>query len=394
MFNRRHFLKNSALISLTPAIPSFLSKTVLGASQADNGRILVVIQLDGGNDGINTVVPFKDEGYAKHRKDLRLPEKDLIKLTDDMAFHPRLRSASELFQDGRLSVVQGVGYPNPNRSHFESMAIWHAASVEKEDRARGNGWLGEAISLEKLTKGPHAIHVGNEELPVALRGRRCTATTISSSTDLKLTLSDLAVPTPMKLESKSLTDFVTKSVSSAYTSAKELADSTKEDTQAKYPDSKLAKRLKLVGQMIKSDAAARVYYTSQAGYDTHAVQLPTQGNLLGALSSSLKAFMNDMKQSGLEDRILVMAFSEFGRRVKENASIGTDHGTAGPVFLAGISLANRVYGESPSLLDLDNGDLNYSTDFRDIYSAILTDWLKIKRPTTLSGFGTEGLLKT
>ena len=131
MFNRRRFLRNSALISLTPAIPSFLAKTVLGARRADNGRILVVIQLDGGNDGINAVVPFKDEGYAMHRKDLRLPEKDLIKLTDDMAFHPRLRSASELFQDGRLSVVQGVGYPNPNRSHFESMAIWHAASVEK-----------------------------------------------------------------------------------------------------------------------------------------------------------------------------------------------------------------------------------------------------------------------
>ncbi len=197
----------------------------------------------------------------------------------------------------------------------------------------------------------------------------------------------------MNSESKSLTDFVTKSVNSAYTSAKELADSTKEDTKAKYPDSKLAKRLKLVGQMIKSDAAARVYYTSQAGYDTHAVQLPTQGNLLGELSSSLKAFMNDMKQSGLEDRILVMAFSEFGRRVKENASIGTDHGTAGPVFLAGNSLANRIYGESPSLLDLDQGDLKYSTDFRDIYSAILTDWLNINRPTTLGGFGTEGIFK-
>ena len=391
MQNRRDFIKASALVSLSPALPTFLSKAALAATERkeDNGRILVVIQLDGGNDGINTVVPFNDEGYAEHRKELRLAAKDLIKLTDDYAFHPRLRSASELFEDGRLSVVHGVGYPNPNRSHFESMAIWHAGSTEKELRHIGNGWIGDAISMGQLTSGPHAIHVGHEALPVALQGRRCTATTISNSADLQLRL-DLADPlAPMKgsaTSNASLSDFLTKSVSDAYVSAKELASATPSEATARYPNSRLAMRLKLVGQMIKSGAAARVYYTLQSGYDTHAAQLASHANLLGELSSSLRAFMDDLKESRLDDRVVVMAFSEFGRRVKENASFGTDHGTAGPVFLAGTKLTQRSYGQLPQLTDLDGGDLRYTIDFRNVYSAMLSDWLGFGSPTSMKGF--------
>ena len=392
MRNRRRFLKDSALISLAPALPSFLAKAALGTTRKENDRVLVVIQLDGGNDGINTVVSWKDEGYAKHRSQLRLPERELIKLTDTIAFHPRLRSASELFQDGRLSVVQGVGYPNPNRSHFRSMAIWHTAQLDEKEHA-GDGWLGDAVSMQQLSKGPHAIYVGNEDLPVALRGRRCTATTIANPDDLRLRRADVANMKSFSNTKTNLADFVSRSVAEAYSSAKELADTTKKDSAARYPGSRLANRLKLIGQMIKSDAAARIYYTSQAGYDTHAVQLSTHGSLLGELSSSLKAFMNDMRDSGLEDRILVIAFSEFGRRVKENASLGTDHGTAGPVFLAGNRLENRLYGQTPSLLDLKGGDLKHSTDFRDVYSAVLTNWLNIERPATLNEFHMDGLFK-
>ena len=391
---RRKFLKQSALISLAPTLPTFLARTTSAATekQTQNDRILVVIQLDGGNDGINTVVPFKDEGYAKHRKDLRLPEKNLIKLTDEFAFHPRLRSASQLFEDGRLSVVHGVGYPNPNRSHFESMAIWHAASTDEEHRNSGNGWLGDAISQGKLTAGPHAIHVGHEALPVALRGRRCTATTVSNAADLHLRL-NVTDQSQSKGQGGTLTDFLTRSVSEAYTSAKELEDATKADNlSSAIPNSRLGTRLKLVSQMIKSNAAARVYYTQQDGYDTHAGQLPTHANLLGELSSSLKAFMDDLKASGLEDRVMVMAFSEFGRRVKENASIGTDHGTAGPVFLAGTKLAKRSYGELPSLMDLDGGDLKFNVDFRGLYASLLNDWLGMATPPALSAFAKADLL--
>lgn len=391
---RRQFLKNSALISLTPAIPTFVARSAF-AAEKDNadGRILVVVQLDGGNDGINTVVPFKDEGYAKYRKQLRLREDTLIKLSDDLAFHPRLRSASDLFSEQRLSVVNGVGYPNPSRSHFESMAIWHAASTEKEERELGNGWLGDAISLRTLGQTPDAIHIGTGDLPVALRGRRCTATSISNAADLQLTLSELADGADAQDAAPSaLADFVSKSVSRAFASSRELADATKEDAGARYPGSRLGKRLKLVAQMIKSGAQATVYYTSQPGYDTHAGQASTHGNLLGELSSSLKAFMNDIRDAGLEDRILVMAFSEFGRRVKENGSLGTDHGTAGPVLLAGTRLKPGFIGTKPSLLDLDDGDLKHTIDFRDVYAAILRDWLGMRLPASLQSFGDFDLI--
>lgn len=410
MLNRRRFLKSSAFISLTPAFPTFLARTILAESAAttsnDNGRILVVVQLDGGNDGINTVVPFDDEGYAKHRREIRLPEQDLIKLDGGLALHPNMRRASELFTEDRLSIVHGVGYPNPNRSHFQSMNIWHSGSVDLEQRALGNGWIGDAISLQKHSNGPHAIHVGDEQLPLALHGRRCAASTISNRADLRLTLAELSKNTSAPISSAtsilksdagssatdattdatsnhSLADFVSKSVNSAYATTKELAETTKEDTGPRYPGNKLGTRFQLVSQMIKSNAAARVYYTSQGGYDTHAVQLRSHGQLLGELSSALKAFMDDMHESGLEDRVLVMAFSEFGRRVKENDSLGTDHGTAGPVILAGTKLATRVYGTMPSLLDLNDGDLKYTTDFRCLYSAILTDWLQIETPQSL-----------
>jgi uncharacterized protein (DUF1501 family) len=389
MRDRRHFLRTSAVVSLSPTLPTFLSNAALTAthSRSDNGRILVVIQLDGGNDGINTVVPFKDEGYAQHRKELRLPENDLIKVTNDFAFHPRLRSASELFEEGRLSIVHGVGYPNPNRSHFESMAIWHTGSMDEELRRNGTGWIGEAISMRQTTSRPHAIHVGDEALPVALRGRRCTATTISNPTDLRLDLAgSVAHPKPSDDSDETLAEFLTKNVSEAYASADELTMATRSDANLRYPTSKLAHRLKLVSQMIKSGAVARVYYTSQSGYDTHAAQLPTHAALLGELSSSLKAFMDDLMESGLEDRVLVMAFSEFGRRVAENASIGTDHGTAGPVVLAGANLAHRSYGLLPKLTDLDSGDLKHTIDFRQVYSAVLSDWLDVAAPTSLQGF--------
>jgi len=419
MLNRRRFLKSSAFISLTSAFPTFLARTTIAesvvADSQDIGRILVVIQLDGGNDGINTVVPFNDEGYAKHRRELRLPEQDLIKLDGGLALHPNMRRASELFAEDRLSIVHGVGYPNPNRSHFESMNIWHAGSIDLEQRALGNGWIGDAISLRRHSNGPHAIHVGDEQLPLALRGRRCTASTISNRADLRLTLAELSNNTSSPISNvtstansnsgssttdttsdasskHSLADFVANSVNSAYATTKELAETTKEDSGPRYPGSKLGMRLQLVSQMIKSNAAARVYYTSQGGYDTHAVQLRSHGQLLGELSTSLKTFMDDMRESGLEDRVLVMAFSEFGRRVKENDSLGTDHGTAGPVLLAGTKLASRIYGRMPSLLDLDNGDLKYTTDFRNLYSAVLTDWLQMETPQSLQRHEWSGQL--
>jgi len=396
MLNRRKFLKASSLISLAPTMPTFLSRLARAAeSAANNGRILVVIQLDGGNDGINTVVPFRDEGYTKHRRALRLPESELLKVSDEFALQPRLRSISQLFEEGRLSIAHGVGYPNPNRSHFESMKIWHVGGDQPELLSTGNGWLGDAFGSAPVTTGkPQAIHVGEDSLPLALVGRRCMATTVSDPADLQLRASiSKSNQSIVRTGGGSLTDFVSKSVSEAYASSEQLSQATAEDASARYPDNRLGQKLKLVSQLIKADAGARVYYTSQPGYDTHAGQLPGHGDLLGELSSSLKAFMDDMKTSSLEDQILVMCFSEFGRRVEENYSLGTDHGTAGPVLLAGTHLAERGFGQLPSLTDLDDGDLKFHLDFRQLYSAILTGWLELELPQSLRGFQMDRLLR-
>ncbi|MEM6471203.1 MAG: DUF1501 domain-containing protein [Planctomycetota bacterium] len=391
MKNRRQLLKRSAVLSLTPTLPSFLARSAFASQGQRDGRILVIIQLTGGNDGINTVVPFKDEGYAKHRRELGLPEHRLIKLGGDLAFHPRLRAAGELFSEDRLSVVHAVGYPNPNRSHFESMDIWHTARLSADERKIGRGWLGEAVSSNDLVGLSQAVHVGDDPLPVALRGRRCSATSLASLEDLKLNTPEaIGDPIPERRQT-GLQDFVRQSVRSAYATAEEIMQNTRADASVRYPTSKLAERLRLVSQMIKSGSESRIYYTSQRGYDTHASQSLVHANLLGTLSSSLKAFMDDMRESGLEDRVLVMAFSEFGRRVAENASGGTDHGTAGPVLLAGKNLADRQYGQMPSLMNLESGDLRYACDFRDLYAGILQGWLDWELPLCLHGFEMDRL---
>ena len=397
MKNRRQFLRRSAFLSLTPLVPNFLLRSTVGAENRDSDRILVVIQLSGGNDGINTIVPMQDEGYAKYRQDLRIAKPTLLEIDGDSGFHPQLRGLADLFEDGRLSIAHAVGYPNPNRSHFESMDIWQTAEMNAQRRKNDIGWLGAAASVSESPRGPHAFHVGDSDLPIALRGRRCVTTSLSSFDDLSLAMSDQLVTgdvggnNPSSDGTQSLTDFIHRSVSTAYASAQELSENTNVETKSRYPSSGLAQRLKIIAQVIKSRSAGRIYYTSQAGYDTHASQVPIHSNLLGTLSSSLKAFMDDLQDAGLQDRVLVMAFSEFGRRVRENASAGTDHGTAGPVLLAGSTLAKRQYGKIPSLTDLESGDLKYDRDFRDLYATILQDWLQWRLPENLNGFGMDEL---
>src|SRR6185312_2958291 len=188
MISRRQFLQHSSLIALSPLVPAFLSTTATAAGANKDARILVVIQMEGGNDGINTVVPFGDDGYARHRKELRIPTSELIKLNDHVGLHPAMRRAADLLEQGRLAIVQGVGYPNPNRSHFESMQIWQTARTDLSQADRG--WIGRAFDQLPWprTSGPDAIYVGDEALPRALWGRRTDAATLTSMDDLKLTL--------------------------------------------------------------------------------------------------------------------------------------------------------------------------------------------------------------
>jgi uncharacterized protein (DUF1501 family) len=396
MFSRRDFLRTSTLVALAPTVPAFLVHTARAAAAASAGRILVVIQLDGGNDGINTVVPFADEGYAKHRKALRLPTDQLHKITKEVGLHPAMGDAAKLLEGGRLAIVQGVGYPNPNRSHFQSMAIWHTANVNlpREDGADAQtraafGWIGQALDegRKPADGAPGAVFVGEGSLPAALRSRRSVASAITRPEDSILALKGVTGTAAGEAGgADDLAAFVRRRTLDAYATSERMAQVLRpEDRGASYPATGLAGRLRVIARLIKGGGGTRAYSTAQGGYDTHSVQLVPHAVLLGELCGALKAFLDDLAAARLEERVLVLCFSEFGRRVAENGSQGTDHGTAGPVLLAGPRVKAGLLGEAPKLLDLQDADLKTGIDFRRVYATVLEDWLGLPSKPALGG---------
>jgi len=385
MFSRRDFLKHSSLLALAPTVPGFLAKTARAAVSQRDGRVLVVVELNGGNDGINTVVPFADEGYAKHRKTLRLAKDRLVKVNDHVGLHPSLQDFGKLLEAGQLVIAQGVSYPNPSRSHFQSMATWHTARLDPEEH-KGPGWLGRG--LDAAGKGGFSLLVGSDPPPAAIRGRRSIASAIERIEDF--TLDAGADPRKALVKMKPADDraaFVQRSMLDAYATADRLQQAAGVTDDTRYPQSGLALRLRLIARLLKGGLATRVFYTLQPGYDTHYAQLFTHSNLLLELSGALKAFLDDLAAAKLADRVVVLLFSEFGRTVSENGSAGTDHGTSGPVFLAGPIVKGGLVGTTPSLLDLDlkHGDLKTGIDFRQIYATVLDDWLGLPAKVALGG---------
>jgi uncharacterized protein (DUF1501 family) len=384
MLTRRDLLKRSALISLAPAVPGFLSRTAMAARADHDGRVLVVVQLDGGNDGINTVVPYGDLEYGRLRKELSLPSDRLCRLTDHVGLHPSMRRAADMVDDGRLAIIQGVGYPNPDRSHFRSMAIWQTAQVDKQG-PEVNGWLGRALDGAGVTGGPAAVFVGDRDVPRALRGRRTVTASFADPADLTLAIPMASAGAPGPSVDDDLAAFVNRTVTAAYATALELsaAATRKDESAVRFPDSELGQHLELVARSIKAGATARVYYAIQSGYDTHAVQLPTHAQLLGDFSRAIRAFLDDLAAANEADRVVLLAFSEFGRRPAENGSLGTDHGTAGPMFLAGPKVRAGLVGQSPRLGELVDGDLKWSIDFRRVFATLLDQWFGLPAETVL-----------
>jgi uncharacterized protein (DUF1501 family) len=394
--SRRDFLHRASLLALAPTVPGFLAQTARAAKPTRDDRVLVVIQLDGGNDGINTVVPYADEGYAKYRKALRLPKDRLLKIDDHVGLHPAMGEAAKLLESGRLAIVQGVGYPNPSRSHFKSMAIWHSADVnlsrgeipDAESKA-AYGWLGRAFdgAPRRGAGGPTSLFIGLQPPPAALRGRRSVASALAGLEDFTVDLGGrpmqtVADPGP----GDDLAAFVRRSTLDAYAAADRLREVLRaESGGATYPSTGLASRLRLIARLLKTDYRARVFYTLHGGYDTHNAQLGTHFRLLAEFAGALRAFLDDLAAARLADRVLVLCFSEFGRRVQENGSQGTDHGTAGPVFLAASKVKARLVGEAPKLLDLEDGDLKMGVDFRRVYASVLEDWLGLSSSAVLGG---------
>lgn len=369
MLTRRSFLKSSSVVALSATVPLFLPRSAVGATPDKDARVLVVVELDGGNDALNTVVPHADAEYAKLRPKLKLDPTRLLKLTDSVGLHPALKPLDELLAAGRLAVLPGVGYPNPNRSHFESMAAWHTARFDA-DGQKGYGWLGRALDP---TAGS-LFSVGTD-VPAALRGRRSSAVAFKRIEEVLLSdpVATKAGTGPEPADD--LLAFVRRQAVDAHAAADTLAKLSGDKAGPSYPPTELAERLKLVAKLLKAGVGARVFYTQQGGYDTHSQQQFSHSNLLNEFAGAAAAFFADLKGSKLDDRVTLLSFSEFGRTIRENGSAGTDHGTAGACFVAGPTVKGGLVGTMPSLTELEKGEPTMTADFRGVYNAVLADWM-------------------
>jgi uncharacterized protein (DUF1501 family) len=388
MTNRRQFLTtalgSSAVIALHAAAPRFLIEAA--ASQADRkgDTILVVIQLTGGNDGLNTVIPYGDDLYYRNRFTLAVDRTKVLKVDDYHGLHPSLGGFAKLLEKQRLGIVQGVGYAHPNRSHFESMDIWHTG--RREPQGRSLGWLGRALD-EAAARRPldlPALHLGAQQQPLALAALNVQTPSIRSIDQFKLDVGgDMRLRTTIEQaaakprgDDNSLLAFAQASTASALASSQRMHSALGSyKAAANYPDTKLAKSLTTVAQLIDADLPTRIYYLTLDGFDTHSEQGAAHASLLAELGGATAAFIDDLAAHGHGERVLLMSFSEFGRRVRENASRGTDHGAAAPMFLAGGKVKSGMLGKHPSLADLEDGDLRFHTDFRQVYAAVLKNHL-------------------
>lgn len=404
--SRRGFLSHGAagltFVSLGGSMPGLFARAAEASKAADaNDHVLVVVELAGGNDGLNTVVPFEDALYYKNRRRLGLPSKDILKLSDLVGLHPRMGPMAELFKQGELAIVQGVGYPKPDRSHFRSMEIWHTASVEAVPPTAG--WLGrclDATEPEGLDNPPRGLSLAGS-LPQAFQAEKVVVPVVDQLDAFNQKSDDDPIGAKLRRrlstgpEAPGALGFLRRQSSVVYRTADRLKQATeKYKSEVEYPGGELGQQLKRAAQIIAGRMGVRVLFASQDGYDTHADQLEAHGTLLGELAESLAAFGKDLAGQGLAEKVVVMVFSEFGRRVDENASGGTDHGAASNLFLVGSRVKGGLSGRYPSLAELGEGDLVYNTDFRSVYATLLDRWLGCPAEKALGqGFPTLDLIR-
>lgn len=379
---RRNFLKKSALLSASVLIPDFLKAFGnLANSEAYQGKKLVIIQLAGGNDGLNCIVPYRNDIYFKMRTGIALNEKQRIQLTDEVAMNINLTELADLYNQGNVSVINNVGYPNPNRSHFRSSDIWHSAS--DENQYLNTGWVGRYLDslCTDACVSPHTAIELDDTLSLALRGDKMKGLAFHDPKVLYLTSKNERIRKVANMhydhDEESVADFLHKTLRDTTQSADYIYEKSKVYKSATtYPQSEFARRMKSIAELICSGAETQVYYISLSGFDTHAAQIGMHTRGLKTYSQTIKAFCEDLKLNNQFDDTLIFTFSEFGRRVKQNASKGTDHGTANNVYIIGGKLNKPgIYNEMPDLADLDEGDLKFKIDFRQVYASLLDKWL-------------------
>lgn len=378
---RRDFLKQSSLASSLFFVPNFVKAFEKVAKESLGYRKLVIIQLSGGNDGLNTIIPYTNDIYYKKRPGLSVPKNELIKVTDELGFHQSLAPLKNLYDQGYLSIINNVGYPNPNRSHFRSTDIWQTAS--DANQYLDTGWLGRYI--EQFGKMPYTGIELDDSLSLIMKGENMNGIatknprTLFANTQTPYFKKVLNHQSDAHLSEHNL-GYLYKTMIEAKSSAKYIYETSKTyKSSLEYPKNPFGKQLKTTSEFINSNLDSSVYYVSMGGFDTHANQENRQKKLLKTYSESMEVFINDLKQNDTFKDTLVITFSEFGRRLQQNAAGGTDHGAANNVFIIGENLKTKgFYNDAPNLLNLDsNGDLIHSVDFRSIYATVLDTWLQV-----------------
>ena len=380
-------MRDAALFSAMGVAPQFLTRTVEGATGSIEGfkddRVLVVVQLGGGNDGLNTVVPYENDLYHNARPQIGLRKDRVLPINEELGFNDRLRGLMGLYDEGRLAVIQGVGYPNPDRSHFRSMDIWHTAS--ESDEYLNSGWMGRYF--DRYCSGSARPQVGaaiGNERPLAFEGQKGLGLAFEDPRRFgwdagsnRDTVASFSALNASGGGGDTTLDFLRHVTSNAIMSAEEIRAAADRGHWQRPAGNYFERALATVAAMVRGELATRIFFVSATGFDTHANQAGQHDNLLAVVGDGLAKFQEILRNDGTSGRVSTMVFSEFGRRVSENNSRGTDHGTAAPMFLIGDAVKPGLHGFAPDLGDLLEGDLKHTTDFRAVYASVLREWFRV-----------------
>lgn len=389
--SRRKFLQGLGLMSVYLSAPEALLLSAQAAEYAPRAvgksKILVLVQMTGGNDGLNTVVPYNNGTYYQLRPTLAVKPEQVLPLDKEIGFNPNMTALHELFKQGKVAVVQGVGYPNPSRSHFRSIEIWQTA---QPDAIVETGWLGRYLDCADCTRNGNVFAAVNVDptLPKTLQSNRIMVPSVSNVFDFKFRTD------PRYLQDRETQVRAFEDIYGSFQSKRPNADLLRNagleankasdylqkivrgySSEVKYPDGSFGNGLKFISQMISGGVDSRIFTVSLDGFDTHTNQANLQNKLLNQFSEGVAAFYTDLERNNLQDDVVILGFSEFGRRVVENNGRGTDHGTAAPLYVIGSQVKGGVFGEHPSMTVLDEGDLKYKTDFRSVYATVLDRWM-------------------
>lgn len=381
LIHRRKFLQLGTLATGSSMLPKFLKAFERSHGEMGGNKVLVVLQLSGGNDGLNTVIPVRNDIYYRERPGISIAKDKALSLQSDSGLHPALTHLKTLYDEGNLAILQNVGYPNPDRSHFRSMDIWQSASNSNE--YLNSGWLGRYLDAQCVNcSRPTQVLEMDDMLSLALSGNQMKGLALRDPKRLYETSRDPffrdLIDAGSHIETGDPDSYLYKVMAETVSSADYIFEQSKQHPgTTTYPNTEIGKNFKTIASLIASEINTRVYYVSLGSFDTHAGQQVKQEKLFSELNDALKPFTDDLKSSHRFEDTLIISFSEFGRRVGENGSGGTDHGTANNMFLVSGGLKNKgMLNEMPDLSRLDDGDLEMQLDFKRVYATVLNKWLQ------------------